>query len=294
MSVPFLGGLGFGGLGPLGADRNERVRRINMVGDPAGNVRRSKEIRLRGKTFILIHGFMAAPVKTVDRWEKFVDNVSKTARIGEDLQFNLVTWPGRRFRFNAWARAVSASTESSRQLADSLVGAIKSRNGAPQIVVVAHSLGCHLALSAFSDPGLQAELQERKLLERTYLVLMAGAVSASDVEVNGQFRTAVSLISRTCVMHSPRDTILTRYYPWAEWLCRRPGARAIGVNGAPKELWRRRVERREWLRAGWQLHIGYWKNLRSAATICQHAGLARVRQMPGEWWTPWLFAGFDR
>lgn len=150
----------------------------------------------------------------------------RCGRVGS--QILTMTWPGDR---PWWRGGIAAyplmerkSVAAGRKLSEYFREEYAAGLGAAELVFVAHSLGCRLALEMAAElmrSGRPAGL--RKLV----LILMAAAVPTDLKDLIAEAKTTVDEL---VVLHSDRDRALKIFFPLAT---ARSGSEAVGYRGNP-------------------------------------------------------------
>jgi pimeloyl-ACP methyl ester carboxylesterase len=177
---------------------------------------------------LLIHGFNVDMCAAGKSYDTFADGLvfrwkARSIR---------VYWPGdaapqsERRLARSSAPALSAASypyqpvraeKSAEILAEHIGAAIKARKSSRQnpirLSVVAHSLGCRVALELLRNTRALVAAGELKI---EVVVLMAAAVPLYDVGANGSYDLSRSKAQKTVIYYSGRDTILKRVFPFGQ------------------------------------------------------------------------------
>jgi pimeloyl-ACP methyl ester carboxylesterase len=190
---------------------------------------------------VWIHGFNNSKPRITETWDKAVDVVRK--RNGMNNLDGLVWyfWPGDTFRYRplsmaAYFTEVGDAVTAGRYLADYLTG-IAPRNPDLSVNIVAHSLGCRVALEA------AIALKELSGPSVGKLLLFAAAVPEG-LCVPGQ-PYGGDLADKVTVLWSNSDRVLRRSFLVGQAMARRfrneidPGEQreAVGYAGGPPQRW---------------------------------------------------------
>jgi pimeloyl-ACP methyl ester carboxylesterase len=212
--------------GPKELSLRERCRggaiRDIPIERPVGHLQRSRRVVL------LIHGFNVDMCAAGKSYDTFADGLvfrwkARSIR---------VYWPGdaapqsERRLARSSAPALSAASypyqpvraeKSAEILAEHIGAAIKARKSSRQnpirLSVVAHSLGCRVALELLRNTRALVAAGELKI---EVVVLMAAAVPLYDVGANGSYDLSRSKAQKTVIYYSGRDTILKRVFPFGQ------------------------------------------------------------------------------
>lgn len=201
----------------------------------------------RSELVLLIHGFNVDACSAGCTYDRFLGN---SIRQLQDCSV-LVYWPGdavSRFldadsRPGLWSRIVSAlhyprqrqTAVESAQLLSTIISASLSPQRVTNLTIVAHSLGCRVALELLLR--LNA-LKQQRTLRVPLVVLMAPAVPRYAVTSGGSLHASLALADRVLLYRSLNDRVLHYVFrpgqsletPFPEgW---RPSTRtALGRNG---------------------------------------------------------------
>jgi pimeloyl-ACP methyl ester carboxylesterase len=146
------------------------------------------------------------------------------------------------------------------------------RSETPQIIIIAHSLGCRLALEAVSAVSA-------KVRRNITLILMAAAYPVPAIVP--PLSTSAASTRSSAVFYSESDEVLGPWFPKGELLAARRiapllwnvlsgrGPEAIGLFGRPtRRAWSERHEMRGFL------HGDYWRSDAVHAEVCRLLGYA--------------------
>jgi hypothetical protein len=239
---------------------------------------------------VLVHGYATRREQAEANYRALGRNLDTLASGGgsrrvaptADVERFALHWPGdhpaetlhryipglKPLNWASFAVRVPAADETGRLLAQAL-----GRCTRPRVVVVAHSLGCRVALRALhllhhGDPG---EIGSRRPVVQ--LVLMAAAVPVDDCLGKNEFALPPdSEQSRCWVLFSAQDIVLRGAFPLGQALTDRFGE-AVGLHGRPHDgRWHRGVP----TTFG---HGDYWASGKAAREV--HAVLTQTPPRPG-------------
>jgi len=154
-------------------------------------------------------------------------------------------------------------------------GWLARRQPDQRVIIVAHSLGCRVALEAMrwirtdEDYGAQEE-PPRSYRGATVeaVFLMAAAVPVHLCERDSDYLDAPWRECAEHVLHSTKDGVLRKYFNVGEWVAGERGP-AVGLHGAPLGRWSSQ------LRSTKLDHSDYWDSEKVATKICELAGLLK-------------------
>lgn len=218
-------------------------------------------LRTSSRSVIMIHGFANSSDRARNSYASFVDTVAGT--FWPDMPADIVSffglqWPGdhpsRIRNVISFPTRIGNATQTGYTLGRYLEAHLSSSK---TVVIVAHSLGCRVALACAeylatwaapdSGPNVQA------------VVLLAAAVPVRDaMEPDGQFRLRHA--GRYHVHHSRWDVALMLPFTSGNWLYDKAGV-AIGRTGGPVgSRWDERLNTRH-------DHSAYWSAPSSAKAV---------------------------
>jgi pimeloyl-ACP methyl ester carboxylesterase len=225
-----------------GSMRNEVLSKFGL---PKGHLRLT----------VWIHGFNTSEYSAADTWEisyRQVMEITKLNRLNGTVWF---FWPGDASRNPAFSAAgyfaqIPDAVTAGRLLAQ-YITSISVHNPGLKVDLVAHSLGCRVALEA------ARHLSSTKTPVRT-LLLFAAAVPEGLCLPGNQYDGP--LAQREQILFSQSDTVLKRWFPLGQALARRTGndiypghlTEAVGYRGGPSDRWKRKQEARDYE------HGDYW------------------------------------
>jgi pimeloyl-ACP methyl ester carboxylesterase len=196
------------------------------------------------RVIVLIHGFANTQAQAQRKFETFIENV--VAAHGEGA-FHASAfgfhWPGDHplgtpLSQVTYRKRITPARESGERLATALREHLDPRQ---QVIMVAHSLGCRVLLSALK------ELDERPGPQIKAVYLMAAAVPIYECEGTGTYAKR-EWRPVQIVLHSLMDTVLGRWFRGGEaWEAgtRLRGRKAVGHTGLPGgSRWNLRLETR--------------------------------------------------
>lgn len=230
------------------------------------------------RAVIFIHGFANSEDKAKESYTKMLASLSDVAgsqRLDAYADFFAFQWPGdhpfRLLNVPTFGARIGTAGDAGRALA-ALLG--KARSDA-QIILVAHSLGCRVALAAVAvlaadPPGDGAGINVGRVH------LMAAAVPVTECRGEAAYATRAPHC-RYAVYHSLRDKALMGFIV-GQAPFDRPGF-AVGFLGGPRpdggeaDRWDRRVD------TGFG-HGDYWPSPSVASDICDDIVPPLKRSLP--------------
>lgn len=228
--------------------------------DPRGVEIGPSVLALRGssRAYILIHGFANSTAKANESYRSLIREVENTiwpGRIDKRSPIFGYHWPSdhpNRFKSTAsFSTRVGVATSAGHHLG-ALLETLDSRT---EVVLVAHSLGCRVALGALDY--LKSGHSRRGATIRS-VILMAAAVPVDTCSGAEQF--AGRYARRYTVLHSRRDRVLQWCFPPGQSLFDR-AATAVGRNGGPDGLrWDQKID----TKLG---HSQYWSSATAASLL---------------------------
>jgi pimeloyl-ACP methyl ester carboxylesterase len=218
---------------------------------------------------ILIHGFNNSEAAAQRSFALFRSHISSSIRREELWEFH---WPGD--HSDKW---ISRATYAVRVALAPGVGAalarfLTDRPSHQRVVLIAHSLGCRVALEAALEiKALQPANPDHRLDE---VFLLAAAVPAPLCDTrNGRFPAPVS--GREHAFYSPNDKVLRRWFkPGQRLVSLNETGRPVGLNGEPGDVrwtdpWNSKLD-----------HGEYWGAADVGDQILTRMGLATRRTPP--------------
>jgi hypothetical protein len=236
-----------------------------------------------GAAVVFIHGYATARGQAEANYRALQRGLealasgggSNRARLSEGADLFALHWPGdhpaesvhryipglKPLNWASFAVRIPAADETGRLLAQALGRCTRER-----VVVVAHSLGCRVALRALHllHHGDPSEIGVRR--PAVHLVLMAAAVPVYECTGKNDFAVpADSAQTRCSVLYSAHDLVLRGAFPLGQGIANRVGE-AVGLRGRPDGgRWHRSVRTRHG-------HGDYWTSAVAAREV--HAVLA--------------------
>ena len=232
------------------------------------------------KLIIWIHGFNTNEHSAIDQWEKSYEQVCQIS--GREWLKGTVWffWPGEATS-NKYTSTplyypqVSVAENSGNLLAQYLFDVLQ-KNPKLQITLVAHSLGCRVALQAANR---LLDLEGPQIWK---ILLFAAAVPVGLCEPERIY--GKRLAKSEDIMWSESDSVLKRWFQSGQKLARLlkegidPGIRkeAVGLVGGPDARWTREQE------ASGFKHGDYWKDKLSLSLLAQMYGHVSQDRHPKE------------
>jgi pimeloyl-ACP methyl ester carboxylesterase len=218
----------------------------------------------RSRLVLLVHGYNVPEDKAVKEFDGFIGSILKLAP-GLNGQIGIMLWPGDYRPVWSWASypwRVHTAINCAKQLAEYLLARRDMNGNIPEVILIAHSLGCRLVLEALkllpSDHRLSIKII---LMAAAYPVaLLKGPKAALQV------KTAKAAV----VLYSDSDKVLRFLFPAGERIARTAGSEpveAVGLNGLPDAgVWSERTPMHA------HKHGDYWKSERVRDAICRSLG----------------------
>jgi pimeloyl-ACP methyl ester carboxylesterase len=189
----------------------------------------SSALPTNATVLLIVPGFSSGPALSIPLIAA-LDGLLK--QVGVDVVSAAFRWPcGRVFWASANSQIESAAAwqgafENTAMAAESLrafVGELSGRGN--KVVVAAHSLGCRVALSAFSGEGIVGP-------RLTQLMLLAPALDDDVLGADGEFPSESIGAEEVLIVHSGRDPALKDNWLLAEYArCGRHAKPALGCTG---------------------------------------------------------------
>lgn len=229
------------------------------------------EVFLRGTLVVLVHGFATGRKKAERGYREFAEHMSDASRQG--VVFLAVYWPGD----HPWGPLVSTPTFSLRvgpaEESGVRVAKLIERTFSRSVVLVGHSLGCRVVLSAMAELGAR---HPRVRVKATYL--MAAAVPEADCRDGARFGPSNVPRARQIVRSSKKDTVLGGAFRPGMFFAQgfapdRDGGRAVGRAAGPPGRWTG-----GWWSTSTELgHGDYWASEDMARQLASATGMAKGR-----------------
>jgi len=220
----------------------------------------------RQRTILLVHGFHTSEDQCVVTLERFQRRVAElNADASQD--FFTTTWSG-----NSWIGPLSyplmipKACESGESLYNTLGVWYQGRgHEPPELVIVAHSLGCRLTLEFVAILRARGRPQG---LERLTVILMAGAVPVEFLEQGGALHDAIEAADELITLHSDNDEALGWVFASGQTAAREGFfPEAIGTHGNPRSVLVRNEQMRSFR------HGDYWRDPSAASKLCELLGI---------------------
>lgn len=196
---------------------------------PAVQVDESAFLQPRRRLILLVHGYNVSHNRARRAFKRFETEVRwRSVTLADDIGWLLwySDWGIPLVSFASYPFKAKSACSVGRKVATFL----RNRKGAdgnpPEIVLVAHSLGCRVTLEALNE-------LHRSGGDHVSVLLMAAAVSVDDLVPGGRLRDAALYAKRRAVLHSTSDFVLRVPFRIGEFSL---GA-AVGTQGMPSDLW---------------------------------------------------------
>lgn len=221
------------------------------------------------RLLILIHGYQNSEDKARRSFERFQDGLRAVAgararTIGTTWYFH---WPGSHpvgpISVLTYSNKVSAAALSGERLARQWLAYRKRHQ---EVVIVAHSLGCRVAVEAIKTIQLmRKEPYGYRGAHVQAVFLLAAAVPVSLCVPGESFSRPFDEHSREHAFHSRSDRVLQRPFRMGQFLASEYGP-AVGRDGDPYRRWTSR-------HATGLTHSRYWASNYVAQWVCELLGL---------------------
>jgi esterase/lipase superfamily enzyme len=214
------------------------------------------------RLIVLIHGYNNTRAKARRSFEKFRGELRINAWCRDEKvlgSFVGFHWPGDHWVGLISAMSFNARVQSAERAGRRLAAHLATLDRRQEVVLVAHSLGCRVALEAVERIQTRRDYEGPRIRD---VFLLAAAVPTSLCEDEAKFQRSDGC--RQHVLHSTRDRILRFAFPWGEYTAGDVEKRgpAVGFRGGPA---RRRWDESEPTRL---THGQYWSSFR----IADHVG----------------------
>lgn len=249
----------------------------DRIDDPTTN---SEQDRAAKRLVILIHGYQNSEQKAAASFGDFVAGIATVLEdrldgFGAIWEFH---WPGDHpfapLSVATYGARVGVAVAAGERLARWWLA---RRQPDQQVVIVAHSLGCRVALEAINWIRAEDELRAQDTPPASYrgasaqaVFLLAAAVPVHLCDPAAQgYLEAPWRGCREHVFHSRRDRVLRHAFGLGEWVANERGP-AVGLDGAPAHRW----SSTQPTGLG---HGDYWGSADVAAAVAALLGLATRR-----------------
>lgn len=194
---------------------------------------------------ILIHGFANSQPdaeKSYGLFRRTLDYVTNTTVPERGIRLWDFHWPGDRpsehklFQKIGSAASYPARIGPAEQSGEALARLLLTLSRRQEVVLVAHSLGCRVALRCLKYLRELGHAERR--VRVTAACLLAGAVPEQTCRPDQTFGHALAQC-REVVLHSGEDTVLRRSFPLGQAIYGESGP-AIGSTGGPGGRWQER------------------------------------------------------
>jgi len=227
---------------------------------------------------LFLHGYNTDRPAALRQMDRLVATAQAQGRVPDVLRRNAwgVMWPGFAkvgFVTAAWSwltysQQLATAREAGRQLADYLL-----RKAAPrrcQVMLLAHSLGCRVALETLAN--LRGKWPASNV---PLAILMAAAVPLDLLRPGEPLRSSADMAERTVVLFSYRDDVLMGPFKIGQTLSWDGGflPEAVGATGLPEELWTESLETEN-------DHSGYFDDDYAASAVMRSLGAVARRTPP--------------
>lgn len=223
---------------------------------------------------VWIHGFNTSEYSANDKWEETHSLIRERTGLNELKGTVWFFWPGDAAR----SRIVSAplyfaqvedALKAGNALAEYIID-LQTKDPSLEVNLVAHSLGCRIAVEA------ARQIREVGARPVSELLLFAAAIPEGLCGEGSIYDQKVA--TRERIYYSQSDRILKTWFPMGQLLARRfrgdanPGKQklAVGYTGGPVSRWGA-----ENIRAVEYAHDGYWSGEQSLSAIGALYGVNR-------------------
>jgi pimeloyl-ACP methyl ester carboxylesterase len=218
---------------------------------------------------ILIHGFNVSEKAARESYEEFLDILKAAKWIKDERELGVFWgfhWPGDHPQKLASMAGYSSRVMSARASGDALAKHLNRLNANQKVYIVAHSLGCRVAVETLAAVRDLGDDYSGASIEGVFL--MAAAIPSGLCEGSTRpFGVPVARIGEYAYF-SRRDRVLRIAFPAGQSFFGEPG-HAVGRYGEPTGRWTQTKNT--------QLgHGEYW----SSAQIAEDVGRAFGRRVP--------------
>lgn len=238
-------------------------------GPPRSDVKPNRKVKLRqhDEIVLFIHGFNVDSHAGREAYSTFQENLSESRRAA----IFWVLWPGDQFVDDkasalAYSWMPRRAEDCALMLAKFLSGSSEGvRDRKQKVYIVAHSLGCRLALEMVRNLSVNAHRFDVRLV-----ALMAAAVPVYMVKQGQRLSLLDYGGAKTRILFSKRDAVLKYVFRLGQrfessspgnWLF---GRHALGRKGLPTNFASNRRISEEETRLG---HGEYWANVPVARSL---------------------------
>jgi pimeloyl-ACP methyl ester carboxylesterase len=259
------------------------VRKANEIVDHDVTDLGTEEERSSARLVILIHGYQTSEERAQHVYAQFADNLRMATRDGARGSGSVweFHWPG-----DHPLPPISAATFNSKignaRLSGELLARrwLRSRDPEQRVVLVAHSLGCRVALEAVK--WILDEGQDFKGARIEAVFLLAAAVPVPLCESNETFSAGIAG-SLEHVFFSRSDRVLQVAFGPGSYLAGEGGP-AVGRGGDPLKRWHGRHD------TGLG-HGDYWSSDEVARRVAKVLGVHASQDIPSRplpTWEPFV------
>lgn len=255
------------------------MEKISVASDKEGlstiesvdEVRLPLNLKAARRVVFMIHGYQTPEHKATASFARFrrLIGVAATYRhptvIGELCGFY---WPGHHPKFIPSLLTFSARISDAKQSGLLLADVIRGMSADQEVVLVAHSLGCRVALHALRQIRSWGPTYTGPKL--THVFLMAAAVPSSMCNPDsGIYGVKPTPELEEHVFHSAKDLALKPLaFGLGTYAYEEAWSSAVGVAGEPAERWEPHTH------ATTLQHGQYWSSLNAANTLVDRLGFA--------------------
>jgi esterase/lipase superfamily enzyme len=224
----------------------------------------------RDRMLLLIHGYNVTEDEAVRACRSFRKDLAYYSPVLLNKTF-VCTWAGNwrmpPIRPAAYPFMLKRARESSTTLYEAIQSWYRKPYASPELVIVAHSLGCRLTMEMLM--AMRARGRPERLRKLT-VILMAAAVPTEYMAPGGILHDALAVSDTVAVFYSPADSVLKWYFGLGQSLARDGKfPKAVGLNGDPKNAGWTKVEH---MRS--YDHGDYWRELEMAEKVCRVLGVS--------------------
>lgn len=228
---------------------------------------------------ILIHGFNTSEAGAHESYERFQAALESYApgavrRLGPIWEFH---WPGDHANKNVSRISYAVRVPVAQGAGEHLADWIAELRDDQEVVLVAHSLGCRVALEAVRKLREPRPGREGPHVQAVFLLAAAVPVDMC-VPTSNWFLPPLPHPHERArdgveyVLHSRRDTALKWLFNRGQAIVGEPG-NAVGRRGHPRNRWTRDWPTRH-------KHDEYWGSAIVAAAVCDRLRLGGPRPLP--------------
>jgi hypothetical protein len=209
------------------------------------------------RSMILIHGFNVKEEESLPTLGRFRDALGHYAPSLKKDIFTC-TWPGNWnmpiARHFAYSTMIKKAAGSALTLGETIEKRHERDTAPAELVIVAHSLGCKVAIEVLTR---MAKEGRPKKIKKLIVALMAAAVPVEHLRPGGKYHAALKVVDTIVALHSPDDDILKPLiFGVGQLFAGDKRSEAVGLHAHPEGTeWTAKNHMREYN------HGDYWSNI---------------------------------